>query len=104
MLKVTELRRGGYDMCGMIPEFLSEYNERSAREQLDQAYRHGGGWRPMKGWNFEPESKAIKYPGDPEMYPVAMMELHEKEMIYVYPHAWVVIVQPDGSFEIARMD
>ena len=106
MLKVEELKPGGYDMCGHLPDFFSEYDPRSAKEQINDNYRHGGGWHPMERWTFDIVSKRIKYPGDPEMYPVAKMTLHEgKEEIFVYPHAWVVVSQPaEGTWEIARCD
>ena len=88
---------------GMIPAFLSERDPRPAKEQLDLAYAHGGGWSPLDGWEMEPRLASIKYPGDPPLRPVARAVLRE-ETIYVYPHAWVAVVQKDGAYEIARLD
>jgi hypothetical protein len=45
----------------------------------------------------------IKYPGDPQNKLLFEAKLRD-ETIRVYEHAWVAIAQPDGSFEIARMD
>ena len=45
----------------------------------------------------------LHYPGDPSFSPVALMVLRD-EQIFVYPYAWVMILQQDGSYEIARMD
>jgi hypothetical protein len=104
MITVRLLHMNGLDMVGFIPSFLDEDDPRPAREQLDAHYGHGGGWRPMQGWDYNFHNRTLRYPGDPEMGPIAEMWLR-KEMILVYPHAWVAIVQPDGvSVEIARMD
>lgn len=98
---------------GMIPAFLSESDPRSAREQLNSNYAHGSGWRPFNGFKLSPGVEPdmldgdsipnIQYPGDPALPPLAYAMLRD-EMIIVYPHAWVMILQPDGSHEISRMD
>lgn len=91
------------DHLGLIPSFLDEEDERPASEQFDERYSHGGGWRPMKGWEMGPTSE-IRYKGDRDaMRPIAVIAFRE-ELIYIYPYAWVAIVQPDGSFEVSRMD
>ena len=87
---------------GFLPSFLSESDPRTAREQLDANYQHGGGWSPMKGWTFGPADR-LSYTGDPAMKPLAEMSLRG-ERVLIYPSAWVVVVQPDGSFEVSRMD
>ncbi len=87
---------------GHLPTFLSPSNPKGAREQLNDNYGHGGGWRPFNGFRRSP-SNNITYPGDPTMSPIAITHLRE-ELILVYPHAWVMVVQPDDSFEICRMD
>lgn len=91
------------DFLGFIPSFVSPDNPESAKDQLDNNYRHGGGWHAMPGWRFNVDSHTITYPGDPPLKPVASAKLRD-EAIYVYQHAWVCIVQPDGKFEVARMD
>jgi hypothetical protein len=93
-------------MIGYLPHFISENDPRPAREQLDSHYQHGGGWRPLEGWEMVVWGKngpRIQYPGDPPIEPLAKIELRE-EQIFIYPYAQVLIMQPDGSFEVARMD
>lgn len=89
---------------GMIPAFLNEDDPRSAVEQLHYNYAHGGGWRKFDGFllNGSPYP-SIQYPGDPALPPLAFATLRN-ETIIVYPYAWVMVLQPDGSHEIARMD
>ena len=89
------------DMLGYLPQFLSERDPRPAREQFDDNYRNGGGWRPFKG--FVMHDNGLKYPGDPLMPLLAETKLRD-ETIRFYLSSWVAIVQPDGSYEIARMD
>ena len=90
------------DMLGLIPHFLDAGDARPAHEQLDANYQHGGGWRPMPGFKLG-HQMTLRYPGDPALQPLAVMRLRQEE-IYMYPHGFVAIVQPDGSFEAARMD
>lgn len=90
------------DFLGFIPQFLSDIDPRSAKEQLNDNYSHGGGWQSMAKWHLLAKNK-IYYPGDPVLKPVAWTKLREEE-IYVYLHAWIMIKQKDGSFEVARMD
>jgi hypothetical protein len=87
---------------GLIPLFLSEIDERSAAEQFDDNYAHGGGWSPMPGWKMGSAGEII-YPSEQPLKPIAQATLRQ-EVIRFYPYAWVSITQPDGTFEISRMD
>lgn len=89
------------DMCGYIPSFVDARDPRKAREQFDANYAHGGGWFPMRGWSLL-EGDRIKW--EDEVYdPVATLKM-TGERVVIYSHAWVAIIQDDGSFEVARMD
>lgn len=88
------------DMLGYIPVFVSDGDPRSVREQFEANYQSG--WHPMGGFELL-AGDALQYPGDPPMPPLFRAELRDEEII-VYPHAWVMIRQADGAFEIARMD
>ena len=101
MLTWQLLTPGALDLLGYIPMFLFEDDPRPAAEQFNERYAHGGGWQPMDKWKLSGDQ--IKYPGDPPYHPVARGQLRG-ETIWVYPHSWVCIVQPDGSFQVARMD
>jgi hypothetical protein len=87
---------------GIIPEFFSENDPRPAREQAQDNYAHGGGWDRFDGFRMLANG-ALQYPGDPPMHPLAEARLRD-EVIRFYNSAWVAIVQPDGSFEVSRMD
>ena len=91
-----------HDMLGFIPDFLSEYDPRPAVEQLDENYSHGGGWRAFEGFTMLPDGN-MQYPGDLPTTLLAEGKLRE-EIIRFYDYSWVAVVQPDGSFTVARMD
>lgn len=99
------------EMLGYIPKWLSEYDLRSARDQLNTGYSHGGGWDPFQSGNVSTpgsgfvflENGNLKYPGDPQTRLLAEAKLRN-EVIRIYEQAWVAIIQEDGSYEICRMD
>jgi hypothetical protein len=90
------------DHLGYVAFFLNIDDPRPAREQFDTAYRHGGGWSPFKGHAMLPNGN-LKYPGDPPTRLLAETRLRD-EVIRFYEHSWIAIVQPDGGYEIARLD
>ena len=92
---------GDHDIeeLGFLPEFLDEDDPRSAREQFNANYV--GGWNPFPG--FTMEDNTLQYPGDPPLIPIGYTTLRD-EVILFYPYAFVMVKQPDGTFEAARMD
>lgn len=101
------------DWLGLIPSMMSAYDPTPIAEQVDANYQHGGGWRPLKGWNMD-EDYVLTYGNqeaedrDPPLHPLFMAE-HDRgggvmEKVFFYDSAWVNVVQPDGTFEVSRMD
>lgn len=91
------------EALGYIPNFLSVADSRPAKEQFNERYVFGG-WRPFGTGQWTMNDKfELMYPNDPPLRPVAWTMLRD-ERIVVYVHAWVAIIQPDGSFEVCRMD
>lgn len=86
---------------GLLPSFFDEDDPRSAREQIDDRYSFGGGWIPQS--EFRLEDGRLLYPGDPPYMPLAMTQMRDEILIF-YTHAFLAIIQPDGSFEVARVD
>jgi len=85
---------------GLIPFFLMVDDPRSAREQFDA--RYVSGWNPTTGFKLS-RDHSIRYPGDPPLRPLAMCKLRD-ETIFFYRHAWVLVLQKDGTYEACRMD
>lgn len=89
---------------GFIPMFVSEDDPRHAREQFDAGYAHGGGWNPFGQGKWKMlASGNLLYPEDPPTELLFEAKLRD-ETIRVYDYGFVAIVQPDGSFEVSRMD
>lgn len=108
MLKARKVRfvkrhpRSTLDDFGLIPYTLSSFDPASAREQLNNGYLHGGGWQPMIGFTMV-EGDALWFLGDPLLQPIAELRLRD-ERIVIYAHSVIAVIQPDGSFEVSRMD
>lgn len=98
-------RRTTADHLGFIPLFLNEKDPQSAIEQFNKNYQHGGGWNKIDGFDLDHADMSIQYPGDEKLLPLAVTTLHNKEQIYIYPHAWVLVLnQETKAYEVARMD
>ena len=107
MLWTSKHPRANIEMLGYIPDIITEDDPRSAKEQIADRYRHGGGYRPFKGLTMLPNGN-LQYPGDPETRLLFEAILHKgaanQELIRFYEHAWVAIIQKNGTLEIVRMD
>jgi hypothetical protein len=90
------------DMLGFLPMMFDDLDPRPAAEQANANYSHGGGWKSFPGHKMLPNGN-IQYPGDPPTRLLFETQLRD-ETIRFYEHAWVAIIQPDGSFEVCRMD
>jgi hypothetical protein len=92
------------EYLGIIPMFFDANDPRPAKEQIDEAYQHGGGWEPIPHTKAVPEIHfAFRYPDDPVFKPLAIAKLRD-EMIVLYDHSFLGIWQRDGTFEISRVD
>ena len=89
------------DHLGYIPQFLSPADPRPATEQIRTGYI--GGWAPFPGFKLRESDRALMYPGDPPTMLLAETQLRD-ERIYFYEHSWLRIEQPDGTWEVARLD
>lgn len=91
------------EALGYLPLYLSDSDQRPAAVQFQERYGPiGGGWTPTKQ-KIELKPDGLHFPGDPVMPPLAETKLGD-ETIRFYDCSWVAIIQPDGSYEIARID
>jgi hypothetical protein len=88
------------DQLGLIPGFLNENDPRPAKEQIDR--RYVSGWQSFPGFTML-ENGNLSYPGDLETRLLFESNLRD-ETIRFYEGSWLAIIQPDGFFEIARLD
>lgn len=105
MIKFTKTKDCPYlleDAVGIIPFMLNEDDQRTAEQQLDAGYAHGGGFKGFNGFKLL-DDNSIKYPGDSKHKPWAIAKFRD-DLIVVYESAWVAVIHPDRSFTISRMD
>jgi hypothetical protein len=98
------------EALGAIPTYISTDDPRPAREQFDAHYAFAGGWQPFKGFDLVDGVLHSNRPDNPEdgppdepLEPLSQFRLRE-ELVRFYRHNWISIEQPDGSFEVARLD
>ena len=94
--------------AGIVPEFLDPDNALSAKDQIDQAYAHGGGWREFDGFTLkldwaDPRNCELLYPGDPPMSAKAYC-LFGEELVVLYDFDWCSVSRPSGTCHVARLD
>jgi hypothetical protein len=92
-----------YEHLGFLPVIFSEDDPSPAREQVNKKYAYGGGWNPQSRWTVDAKTLTARYPGDEPLQPIAKRKLHD-ETVVLYEGSYVAVIQPDGSFEVARMD
>jgi hypothetical protein len=103
----AHMSRHGYcpdDLLGTVPDMLSVDDPAGAVEQIDRAYKDiGGGWSDFTGHALNVEAGTLKYPGDPARPLIAEAKLRDERVLF-FNGAWIVVLQPDGSFRAARID
>jgi hypothetical protein len=89
---------------GFLWDILMSEDKRPVREQLNERYAHGGGYRPFKGFTLDRMTMTMRYPGDPLFKPSAMTTIGD-EQVFFYPQGqWLLILQPNGDFDVTRVD
>lgn len=100
-MKTIYMVGGKPEDWGIIPTFLDDQDPRPAAEQFNENYI--AGWNPFNGFTFDHSNLTLSYPGDPVYHVISTISFRD-ELILLFPSAWVVIVQPDDSWQVARMD
>ena len=99
---INDLKLGVFsEIWGYIPTFLHAIDPASTTEQFNKYYISG--WTPFKGFTLDKETMMLTYPEDPPMRPYAVARFRQ-DIIAIYESAWVCVLKPDGSYEVARMD
>lgn len=92
------------EACGYLPMFLNRHanDDLGAMEAFAAEYHYGM-------YNVEKAEiidRKMTYPGDPDQFPYVEVFFKDKDIVYIYPHAFVAIC-PRGEFKdafICRMD
>lgn len=93
---------------GLIPDFLSVHDPRSAVDQIHDNYHHGGGWRDWTQGSIElvdeGPGRAVLRLGGEEFPEVARGRLRN-ERLYLFDCSFVAVWPLDGgALRVARVD
>lgn len=93
------------EMLGYLPSFISDVDDRSAREQFEANYVYGTTWKDESAFRIlvNGNLKSVRYPEDPQIVRIAEAQLRDEKIVF-FSNAYVAIIQPDGSYVSARMD
>lgn len=111
----TKVQDGAVGFLSLI--FLKG-DPRPAKEQIEERYAHGGGYRPHPGFIVSAAGSLLIYPGDPEegeenevYQAIAWTKLDSGELVILYDGSWVRIWDGNGEDKhasatptIVRMD
>lgn len=89
---------------GFLWDILIPEDERKVKDQLNDRYAHGGGYRPFKGFKLDRMTMTLHYPGDPPFKPAAMTTIGDEQVFFYPSGAWLLILQPNGDYEVTRVD
>ena len=92
------------DDLGHLGGILLSSDTRPVKDQLDDRYGHGGGYNPFPGFKLDRMTMSLKYPGDPLMRPAAMAEIGDEKVFFYAVGSWLLILQPDESYVVTRVD
>ena len=104
MIKFEMFNGHHQEELGLIPSMINMFSEDDVATQLDNNYQHGGGFRNQEGFTYShDDNDSMSYSDDPPMYPIAKF-VAGSETVFVYPHAYVAVIQEDETHVISRMD
>lgn len=101
ILRMSRAEGLGYIPMIILPE---QYDPRPVVDQVNDRYAHGGGWHKFEGFKFNRNARTLSYPGDPPYHAIAMLQASEKERVFVFDYAWVLIDRGLEDWEVSRMD
>ena len=100
------------EAAGRLPLIFYDADPKRAKEQIISRYAHGGGWHPFEGFTLHSEKclggALLTYPDDPDTREISRTTLHEgkknEELLILFEHSWIAVVQSNGEYKITRMD
>jgi len=92
------------DDLGHLCDIILPDDERPVKDQLNDRYAHGGGYSPLPGFKLDRMTMSIRWPGDPPLRPSAMTMIGAEKVFYYHYGCWLLILQPDESYEVTRVD
>jgi hypothetical protein len=95
--------RFGPDVLGFLPDIILSSDRRPVKEQLQDRYAHGGGYRHIPGFTMD-EYNVMTYPGDPPYKPTAAAMINGELVIFYRQGSLLAILKSPTEFEVTRVD
>ena len=98
-----------YSHLGFLVDFLDDEDPRPVTEQLDDTYRHGGGWKELNkdgvSYILNPKTRTLRYTkhGGEWLKPIARTTLHGTTIIF-YDYAILAAHTPGEQLRVTRVD
>jgi len=107
MINVINIIRRHPDDWDFFPQLLDESDPRPAADQINERYVGGWNSRMRFGVTCEPGTMTLRYTddraGEVTISPMSVMTFRHETLALFQSH-YVVIMQPDESWDIARLD
>ena len=91
---------------GWLPIIFQEGDPRTAQEQADDRYSHGGGWMPFEGFKLGNSGSSLNlvYEGDRPMNELARANFRDQTLV-LFEGSWIGLIEADGTLaSVSRMD
>jgi hypothetical protein len=90
-------------VIGYLVNFLNPSDPRGAVAQIGTSYISG--WNDFNGFqlNKSGDRYSLAYPNDRPMRELSRTTMRG-ETIVLFEYDWVAVIQPNGSFKVARLD
>jgi hypothetical protein len=91
---------------GFLPEILLAEDKRKVKDQLEDRYAHGGGWRgfPEGHFRLDRMNMTLRFPGDPPFRPAAFTQIGDETVVFYPLCSLLMVLQADGKYEVTRVD
>ena len=93
--------------AGHLPMIFLEEDPRSAQEQAETNYAHGGGWMSFEGFTLGGSKEngfTLNYPEDQPMNELSRADFHDQTLV-LFEGSWVAIIEEDDTMsDVSRMD
>ena len=97
-----------HESVGFLPEIFLEHDPRTAQEQANERYAHGGGWMSFEGFHLTNDTVngtlGLKYPRDPVMRELSRTIFHNQYLV-LFEGSWLGVIESNGTLsDVARID
>ena len=93
--------------AGHLPQIIINRDARSAQEQVNARYQHGGGWRSVEGFKLgwpRADEYSLNYEGEEPLREVSRALFHGTQVLVLFKYSYLAIVEADKLIDVSRID